>query len=339
VNKQLPTFSGEFAMRRRQFIGWTAGSLLCFSSARMAQAQSPVWAPTKTVRILSASAGGIPDVAAWQLADKMAPQLQQPVIVENRPGAGGIAMMEAIAKSTPDGHTVGIASFVELVVNPWMFERLSYDPVRDFAPVTILFGSPLLLAAHPSVPANTVAELIGMSRAKPGTLFYGTSGAARPPHFYGERLKSMTGILMTHVPYKGGALLVAAMSSGEVPIGLEGAAALLAHVKAGKLKPLAVTGETRVAALPAVPTFAESGIEGMGMPWVGIVAPAGTPKAAVARLQQEFARALATPEIREANALAGRTTLATAPEKFAEVIRRELPEWRSVIKAAGIKPE
>jgi tripartite-type tricarboxylate transporter receptor subunit TctC len=326
-------------MRRRQFMGWTVGSMLPFGWMPLAEAQSPDWTPTKPVRIIAGAAGGILDVAARQLAEKMAPHLGQPVIVENRPGAGGIATMEATAKSAPDGHTVGIASFVELVVNPWMFERLSYDPVRDFAPVTILFASPLLLAAHPSIPANSLAELVGMSRAKPGTLFYGTSGVARPPHIYGERLKSQTGILMTHVPYKGGAPLVAAMLSGEVPIGFEGAAGLLAHVKAGKLKPLAVTGDTRMAALPGVPTFAEGGVEGMGMPWVGIVAPAGTPKPAVARLQQEFARALAAPEIRAANALAGRTTLATTPEKFSEVIRRELPEWRSVIKTAGIKPE
>lgn len=297
------------------------------------------WAPTKPVRIVGGAPGGILDVVARQLAERLAPALGQAVIVENKPGAGGIVALEAVKQSAPDGHTLGIATFVEFAINPSLYERLSYDPVKDFAPVCGLYSGQILLAAHPSFPGQALADLVRLAKSEPGRLFYGSSGYGRPPHIWVERFKHAAGIDLAHVPYKGAAPLTQAAITGEIPLVMEGAPALIPHVKAGKLKPLAVTGDRRLVELPDVPTFAEAGVPGIGLTWVALFAPAGTPTAAVQRLHAEVAQVLQTPEIRAAYEKAGRVVLPATPERLAAMIRQDRAEWSGIVKAIGLRPE
>jgi tripartite-type tricarboxylate transporter receptor subunit TctC len=319
-----------------------AGVLLAASlSASLAFAQvttAPAY-PTKPIRIISPGPpGSITDVASRQLADKLGPALGQPVITEYKVGAGGAIALEATAKSAPDGYTLVIANFVQLTINPSMYERVPYDPMKDFAPVILLYTAPLLLVAHPSLPANSLPELIQLAKAQPGKLFYGSTGNGLPPHIYTELFKFTAGIDLVHVPYKGGVAATTALVAGEVSVLMESASGVLPQVKSGRIKALAVTGDQRIGSLPDVPTFSEAGVPGIGVSWVGILAPAGTAPAVIERLNREFARALESPEVKAYYDAAGRTVVASSPEEFARVIRDEIPKWRAVVKQAGIKP-
>ncbi len=324
-------------MDRRQFTLSALGVAMAGNS--FAQANADAWSPSKPMHIVAGAAGGILDVVARQLADKLQPALGQAVIVENKAGGGGIVAMEAVKSSAPDGHTIGMTTFVEMTINPWIYDRLPYDPIKDFAPVTVLYSGQIMLAAHPSFPGESLADLIRLAKAQPGKYFYASSGVARPPHVWVERFKATSGIDLTHVPFKGAGPLTQAVLSGEVPLAMEGVPALLPHVKAGKLKALAVTGDRRLVALPDLPTFAEAGVPGIGLTWVGLVAPAGTPAAAIERLNRELVRALQSPEIKAAYEEAGRIVIGNTPEAFTALIRKELPEWGAIVKATGIRPE
>jgi len=292
--------------------------------------------PSRPVRIIAGATGSILDIAARQLADKLSPALGQPVIVENK--MIGVMMMEAAAKSAPDGHSMVVTNFSMLGVIPHLYERPPYDPLKDFAPVILLYKAPLVLTAHPSVPANSAPELIRLAKAQPGKLTYSSSGNGQPPHVYTELLKFNAGIDLLHVPYKGAAAATAALLAGDVNLNMESVSGVLVHVKSGRIRPLAVSGVRRVAALPEVPTFGEVGVPGIGASWVGIVAPAGTPKEIVARLNLEIAKALQSPDIKAYYDTAGRTIAAGSPEAFAALIRDEVPRWREVVKRAGITP-
>jgi tripartite-type tricarboxylate transporter receptor subunit TctC len=324
-------------MDRRQFVIGALG--VAMAGNGFAQATGNAWSPSKPVRIVAGAAGGILDVAARQLADKLQPALGQAVIVDNKAGGGGVVTMETVKASAPDGHTVGMTTFVEMTINPWIYDRLPYDPIKDFAPVTVLYSGQIMLVAHPSFPGESLADLIRLAKAQPGKYFYASSGVARPPHVWVERFKSTAGIDLTHVPFKGAGPLTQAVLTGEVPLAMEGVPALLPHVKAGKLKALAVTGDRRLAALPDLPTFAEAGVPGIGMTWVGLVAPAGTPAAAIERLNREVVRVLQSPEIKAAYEQAGRIVIGNTPDAFTALIRKELPEWGAIVKATGIRPE
>lgn len=303
-------------------------------------AQTAEWQPSKPVRIISPGApGSILDLVARQLAEKINGPLGQSVIVENKPSAGGIVAMRTLARSQADGHTLAIASFVELAVNPSLYNNLEYDPVRDFAPVIPLYAGTLLLVAHSGSKIDSLTGVIQAARAQPGAIFYGSSGIARPPHIYIERFKAESGINLEHVPYKGTAPLMQAILSGEIELAIEGVPPLLPHVKAGKLKPLAVTGNKRLTSLPDVPTFAEKGVPGMTAAWVGIVAPAGTPPEAIQRLNSELAHALESADLKAAYDMGGRQILSGAPDVMADLIRTGIPQWQAVVKAAGIKAE
>jgi tripartite-type tricarboxylate transporter receptor subunit TctC len=321
-------------LQRRHFTFGALAAATCLP----APAQ-PAWSPTKPVRIVVGPAGGILDVAARQLAERLTPALGQTVMVENRPGAGGILAMDAVKHSAPDGHTIGVTTFVEMTLNPWLYERLPYDPVKDYAPVTVIYSGQILLVAHPSFPGQSMADLLRLAKAEPGKYFYASSGVARPPHIWAERFKHAAGVDITHVPFKSGAPLAQAVLAGEVALAIEGVPALLPHVKAGKLKALAVTGDRRLVALPDVPTFADAGVPGIGLTWVGLVAPAGTPPEAVRRLHEEVARVLQTPELKASYEQAGRVVVGNTPEQFAAMIRSELPEWQPIVKAIGLRPE
>jgi tripartite-type tricarboxylate transporter receptor subunit TctC len=326
------------AMNRRKHLLHLA-ALAASGLSPVAYAQTAVWTPRRPLRIVAGAPGAVLDVAARQIADRIAATLAQPVLVENKPGAGGLALMEAVARASPDGYTLGIVSFVEMTVNPWLFERMSYDPVRDFVPVTALYTGPQVLVAHGSLPTNDLAGLIRLGRAEPGRYMYGSSGIARPPHIFMEKFKLATGLQLPHVPYRGGPPLMQAVIGGEVPLAMEGSSVTVPLVQASRLKALAVTGDKRLAALPSVPTFAEAGVPGIGLAWVALIAPSGTPPAAVARLHHEVSEALRSPEIRNAYELAGRTPIGNTPQELAQWIRRDLEEWRIVVRDAGIKPE
>jgi tripartite-type tricarboxylate transporter receptor subunit TctC len=331
----------EIVMRRLFFqlrrMGILAFGML-WSTAVLAQ--TAVWAPSKPVRIISPGApGAILDLAARQIAEKIAGPLGQPVIVENKPSAGGILAMQALARSPADGHTLAIASFVELAVNPILYDKAGYDPVRDFAPVTLLYAGTQLLVAHPNLKVDNLSGLIQAAKSHPGAIFYGSSGIARPPHIYIELFKAESGIDLKHVPYKGTPALIQAILGGEIQLAMEGVPPLLPHLKTGKLIPLAVTGDRRLTSLPNVPTFAEMGIAGMTAAWVGIVAPVGTPPEAIERLNREMGHALASNDIKAAYEAGGRHIIAGSPDAMADMIRTSLPQWQAVVKATEMKAE
>lgn len=325
-------------MNRRH---WLVGTLAAAGTLPTVLRAVPAngWSPTKPLRIVANAAGSILDVAARQIADRISTPMGQAVIVENKPGAGGLVTMETVARSAPDGHTVAITTFVEMTVNPWLFERLPYDPVRDFAPVTVLYTGPQMLVSHPGFAPLTLAELMKLARAEPGRHMYGSSGIARPPHIFMEKFKLAAGVDLPHVPYRGAPPLLQAVLSGEVPLAIEGTAAVLPLVRAGRLKALAVSGTSRLVGFPDVATFEEAGIPGIGLAWVGLVAPAGTPSAAVARWHREVTAALRDPVLRADYDLAGRTAVGNSPEEVSAWIRRDLAEWRDVVARTRLKLE
>jgi len=305
-----------------------------------AAAEEAPW-PSKPVRILvPGGVGGVIDIRARWLAQRLAPLLGQSVIVENRPGAGGNVGMEAGAHSAPDGYTLIIVHQGVMTVNPHLYSGLAYDPLADFVPITQLGTGPLLLAVHPGVRANSVAELVQLAKAKPGQLNFGSPGVGTPPHMAGELFRTTAEIDAVHVPYKGGGQAVSDLVAGHISYSIEGLTVQLPQVKAGHLRALAVTGPQRVASLPDVPTMAESGFAGAEFEgWVGIAAPAGTPRSIVARLYRDISGILATPEARAWFAEVGADARADPPDAFAAAIRAEHEKWGNVIRNAGIKLE
>jgi tripartite-type tricarboxylate transporter receptor subunit TctC len=314
-------------------------SLVVCVNAPVAAEGTP-W-PTRPVRIIvPGGVGGVIDIRARWLAQHLAPLLGQSVIVENKPGAGGNLGMEAGARSAPDGYTLIIIHQGVMTVNPHLYSRLGYDALTDFVPITQIGTGPLLLAVHPDVRATTVGELIDLARAKPGQLNFGSPGIGTPPHLAGELFKAAAGIHTTHVPYKGGGQAVSDLIGGHLSYSIEGLTVQLPHVKAGHLRALAVTGPRRVASLPNVPTMAEAGVPGAEFQgWVGIAAPAGTPKAIVDRLYRDLRRILETPDAVAWFAEVGADPRADPPDVFDAAIRAEYGRWETVIRDAGIKLE
>ena len=305
-----------------------------------AAAEEAQW-PAKPVRILvPGGAGGVTDIRARWLAERLAPRIGQSVIVENKPGAGGNLGMEMGARSAPDGYTLIIIHQGVMTVNPHLYSRPGYDPLADFAPITQLGVGPLLLAVHPDVLANSVAELVQLAKAKPGQLNFGSPGIGTPPHLAGELFKRAAGIDTVHVPYKGGGQAVSDLIAGHISYSIEGLTAQLPQVKAGRLRALAVTGPQRVASLPDVPTMAEAGLAGAEFQgWVGIAVPAATPKIIVARLYRDISTILATPEARAWFGEVGADARTDPPDVFAATIRAEHAKWNKIIRDAGIKIE
>jgi tripartite-type tricarboxylate transporter receptor subunit TctC len=295
--------------------------------------------PSKPVRLIVPSvAGSPPDVNARRLADKVAPALGRPVIVDNKPGAGGAIGMEAGARSAPDGHTLVFSTFVPLTVNPSLYAGLSYDPLKDFTPVMLAYRLPLILVVHPALPARSVGELVRLAKGDPGALFYGSAGNGTPPHVFMELFKSAAAIEMTHVPYKGGPAATAALVGADVKVGMDAPGQLLAQVRAGRLRALAVSGDKRIVSLRDVPTFAEAGIPGIDSTWSALVAPAGTPREIVERLYREFAHAILSQDLQAAFASIEVTPIAGRPEVLAKLMADEIVMWRELVRRAGITP-
>ena len=321
-------------------------SLLCVLSAQATTAQTASTGsgqayPAKSVRMVVpfAAGAGSNDIMARLIAQKLTDALHQQFVVDNRPGASGIIGTDIVAKAPPDGYTVLMMSLT-FTVNPSLFAKLPYDTVKDLTPVTMVASAPLMLVVHPSVPAKSVQEFIAYAKANPGKLNFGSGGPGTTPHLAGEMLKTMAGLQMTHIPYKGGAPALADLVGGQIQFMCENIPGTLPFAKAGKLRALAVTDLKRSPLLPELPTLDESGLKGYQIVgWNGMFVPAGTPQAIVAKLQAEVGRALALADVKERLAVMGADGVGDTPQHFAIFIRSEIPKWAKVVRDAGMKVE
>ena len=297
--------------------------------------------PVKSVKIVVPfSPGGFADSGARAISDKLAARLGQSVVIENRVGASGNIGAEAVAKSAPDGYTLLLGFDGTMVINPHVFAKIPFDTLRDFAPVTKLGDAPSLVVAHPSVPANNLRELIALAKAKPGSLSYGTSGTGNTPHLVGEMLNLRAGTDFQHIPYKGGAQAIADAVGGQIPLVFTAIASAQQFLKAGKLKALGVTSRQRVAALPDTPTFIESGLPDFVVnSWIGILAPAKTPRPIVERLQHDIAAVLKDPDVQARYAVLGNEPVGNTPDEYAAQIKADLAQWGEIVKRAGVRIE
>jgi tripartite-type tricarboxylate transporter receptor subunit TctC len=284
--------------------------------------------------------GGGNDTVARAIAQQIGPDLGQPVIIDNKPGAGGAVGAEIAAKAPPDGYTLFLAGVGSHVVNPNVHAKLAYDPVKDFAPVTLIASAPSVLVVNPAVPARSVAELTAYARANPGKLNYASNGAGSAAQLAAAMYESMAGVKMVHVPYKGIAPAMTDLLSGEVQLMFGTVVALVPHIEAGKLRPLAVTSRKRSALLPNVPTMAESGLPDYEAgSWYGIMAPAGTPREIIDRLHAAIVKALAQPDVAKRLSTEGAVVIGSTPAEFAAHLKRELARVGKVVRAAGIRAE
>jgi len=328
-------------MKRKYFLRalarWAAGVAALTASISLAQAQAPY--PNKPVRIIVPSTpAGVLDNVARTLALRLADHLGQPIVIENKGGAGGNIGAEAAARAAPDGYTLFIGFNATHGANPALFGKLAYDPVKDFEPISLLAAVPNIISVHPSVPVNTLAELVALAKSKPGQLSYASSGNGTSTHLAGEMFKQAAGIYVTHIPYRGSSPAVADVIAGQVPVLVDSVASSTAQVRAGKLKALATTSPRRLAVLPDLPTVAESGYPGFqSTAWVGLLAPAGTPKAIVEHLNAQVLKVMALPETRERMAGFGAEITTSTPDQFRAHIRSEIDKLGQVIRAARIK--
>ena len=312
-------------------------SATLFAPAALAEAY-----PSRPIKfIVPFPAGGSSDLIGRTIARKISEQVGQPVLVENRAGAGGVIGQDAVSRSPADGYTLGLGTVSTLAMAPSVNARLPYDPLKSFAPISLVAGAPFVVAVHPSVQANSLGDLIDLARAKPGRLNFYSIGNGTLHHFAGEHFKSMTGTDIVHVPYKGGTPALVALLAGEVQIGFDVLSSFrLQNIESGKLKALAVAGPTRLPQLPSVPTVAEAGLQGFEVSaWFGVVAPRGTSSDVVARLNAEVQRAVASPEARELLSAQGLDPAADSPEHFAAFIGSEIAKWSRIVKTSGFKPE
>ena len=316
-----------------------AGALVALSSTALAQGAANY--PTKQVRIVVPFApGGTSDVLARAIGQKLSEAWKQPVVVDNKPGAGGNIGADLVAKAEPDGHTLLLLDLGTLTISPSIFPKMAYDPLKDLAPITTVAVSPHALVVHPSVPVNSVKELIAWAKANPGKLNFASAGNGTAVHLAGEQFKMMTGIEMVHVPYKGGAQALTAMVGGEVNMTLNGLLATLPHIKSGKLKALAIAGKTRSQALPDLPTVEEAGVKGFQSgSWQGLLATGGTPKDVVAKINAAVVQVLRTPEIKERMAGQGADVVGDSPEQLTTFLREETVRWTKIVKDANVKVE
>jgi len=297
--------------------------------------------PSKPVRMIVAyPPGGGTDIVGRMVAQKLGEALGQPVVVENRGGASGNIGTELAARAVPDGYTVLMGNVAPNAINVSLFRNLPYDPVADFAPVTLVASTPNILVVHPTTPARTVKEVIALAKAKPGALNFASAGVGSSSHLAGELFRILAGADIVHVPYKGAGPAMVDVLSGQVQLYFATMPAAMPHVKSGKLAPVAVTSARRSQALPGLPTIAESGVSGYeASTWYGLLAPARTPGAAVARLHEGVVKILADAAVREKLADQGFEPVGDSPGEFAAYIKSEIAKWGKVIRDAGIRPE
>lgn len=297
--------------------------------------------PTKTVRIIAPfAAGSTIDIIGRLIAPKLFEALGQAVIVEDRPGAGGMIGLDFVAKSAPDGHTLVIGALGPLAMNPALYPKTPFDPVQDFAAISLLATGPVVIAVHPSIPARNMKELVELAKKRPGQLNFGSPGVGTSPHLTGELFKLITKTDIVHIPYKGNAEAITDLIGGQLSMVFTGVPPVVPLAKAGKVRLLATTGKQRMPNLPDVPTMRESGIEGADvLIWYGVVAPAATPKEVIARLNREIVKIMSLPDMREKFSQQGVDPASSTPDEFAQLIRDEVARWAKVIRTAGIKLE
>jgi tripartite-type tricarboxylate transporter receptor subunit TctC len=297
--------------------------------------------PVKPIRlVVPFPPGGALDILARGLAPGLASQLGQQIVIDNRPGANGAIGFELVARAPADGYTLLMGFPSGIAVHPALLPKLSYDPVKAFAPVSMLASFPSVLIANPSFPASSVQELIALAKKSPGKLVYGSPGVGNVNHLAGELFKSLTGVDIVHAPYKGAALVINDVIAGHVPIGFVLLPGALPQVRAGRLKALAVTTDQRVSAAPNLPTMAEAGVPGLVLyEWAGILIPAGTPGEVISRLSQGISKALGSPELRQRWIEQGFEPRATTSDELAAIIRSDTEKWGRIIKQAGIQLE
>jgi tripartite-type tricarboxylate transporter receptor subunit TctC len=323
-------------MTRSRNILHTLFAVLCLVGSTFALAQGYPMRPVKIV--VPFPPGGPTDIVGRLVATKLSESLGQQFVVENRAGAGGTVGSEAVAQTAADGYTLLYGSTSTLAMAPSLYRTLAYDPRKSFAPISLVSIGPLLIVVNASVPATTLAQLIALAKEKPGSLNYSSAGNATPPHLAAEMFKSMTGVDMVHVPYKGGAPALQAVTAGEVQVLFEGLVTLLPQIKAGRLRALAISGNARDPALPDVPTVAEAGLPAFQvMFWSGLVAPVGTPPEVVSTLNAALRQALAGNDARDTLTRLGLVPAGNAPAEFARFIDAEILRWGQVIKSSGAR--
>jgi tripartite-type tricarboxylate transporter receptor subunit TctC len=312
----------------------------CLALPSSAQAQGAAAFPSKPITIIiPAPPGGAIDITARLIGQKLTDAWGKPVVIENKAGATGTIGTDAVAKAPPDGHTLVLVASSH-AINPSMFKKLPYDTVKGFEPVILTHVVPLMLVVNNSLPPKTVPELIAFGKANPGQLTFASSGPGGAPHMSGELFRSLASIDMLHVPYKGSTAAHADLLSGRTSLMFDTVAAINPHVKAGSVRALAVTTATRSSAAPDVPTMAEAGLKGYETStWGGVLAPAGTPRDVVAKLNAEMNKALAAPDVRQKLLGSGIEPAGGSPQQFTDFIQSEMTKWGNVAKAAGIQPE
>lgn len=320
-----------FRSRSVAFLG------LCVFSAAAAVAQDFLSKPIRVV--VPFPPGGGTDIVARIVLQKMGENLRTTFVVDNRGGAGGTIGTELVAKAAGDGYTLGIVSGSH-AINPSLYRKLPYDTLRDFSPISLLVSGPGVLVLHPSVPARSVKELVALAKARPGQLNYASAGNGTPPHLAAELFKSMTGVNMLHVPYKGNSQAMADLVSGAVSVSFPTIPSALPHVRSGRLRALAVTSRERSRIAPEIATVAESGLPGYdASSWYGMVAPARTPARIVQRLHQEALKAIESGDVREKLVHQGLDPVASSPQEFDARIREDLVKWEKVVRASGASIE
>lgn len=295
--------------------------------------------PTKSIRLMVGfPAGGSTDVLSRQVAQQLAEPLRQQIVVDNRAGATGNIASEITARANPDGYTLMMATVATHAINPSLYRKVSFDAIKDFSPVSLIASYPLLLAVNPALPAKSVRDLIDMAKAKPGDLRYSSSGSGSPGHLSAEIFKLAAGANLQHVPYKGGSPAIVAVLSGECQLNFGTLPGMMPHVKSGRLRALGVTTAKRSPALPDVPTIAESGLKGYDVSsWAGVVAPAGTPRSVINKLQREIAAVLKQPALSERLTAEGAPPIGNTPDEFAAFMKIELAKWGKAVKQAGVQ--
>jgi len=295
--------------------------------------------PSKPTRmIVPYPPGGSADILARAIGAKVGEGLGQPVVIDNRPGAGTIIGTEATAKAAPDGYTFMLGTVSSHAINPALNPKLPFDPVKDFTPLALVASIPFAMIVHPSVPAKSVREFVALAKSKPGQLNYSSAGNGTSNHLAGELLKSMAGINIVHVPYKGSAPALNDLIAGQVSLMFDLVLTAAPHIKSGAARGLAVTGAQRSAVLPDLPTVAESGLPGYEVSaWFGIFAPAGLPQPVAKRLNAEFVKVMREPDLKQRLASLGADPLTSTPEEFSTYLRSEIDKWAKVVKASGMK--
>ena len=323
------------SINRRRFVG---GMLASIGSAALPVAKAADY-PTKPIRlIIPFGAGGPTDTLGRALAERLTAQFGQNVVVENRTGAGGNIGTDLVAKATPDGYTLLLTTNGPLAGNLTLFKQLPYDPLKDFAPITLFTYLPNMLAVHPSLPVNNFAEFIEYVKARPNQLSFGSGGNGTSSHLAGELLKVMTGIQMTHIPYKGDGASMTDIISGQIPIVFCSVLAGMRYIDSGRIKVLAVTSAKRVPAIGNVPTIAESGLPGYDLAaWYSVMAPAGTPRDIIQKLNSTIVGIINTPDFKAKIEGMGGIPVGSTPEAVTAIIKEDIPKWAKLIKESGAK--